>query len=72
MNYFLLMSQFILDDPEGMNTQMVTGDGMVNYLWRVQSQDKKHSIVLKYGEEQMKVRIYHTLIIYTWSLHAIP
>ena len=49
---------------------MLNGDGMVNYLWRVQSRDKEHSVVIKYGEEQMKVGQNHTRINHEQKINA--
>ena len=54
LSYF----QFIIDDPDSVEIKDIVGNGMVNYVYRVTSKDKKQSVIIKYGEEEMRVRIY--------------
>ena len=54
LSYF----QFIINDPDGVEIKDIVGNGMVNYVYRVTSKDKKQSVIIKYGEEEMRVRIY--------------
>ena len=47
--------QFIVNNPEDFKIQDVGDTGVVNYVFRVSSRDTKQSVIIKYGEETMKV-----------------
>ena len=60
---FFFLFQFILDDPNGFNIKDIGENGVVNYIYRAWSSDSKKSVVIKYGEERMKVSIILFLIL---------
>lgn len=47
--------QFINKDPEGIVIKEIGDNGIVNYIFRVQSADGGNSVILKYGETVPKV-----------------
>ena len=50
------MLQFINDDPDGVKIETLTG-GVVNYCFRISSDDEKSSVVLKHSENVAKVLV---------------
>ena len=51
---YLFTFKFIRDNPGGIYITHIEA-GNVNYVYRVQSVDNKSSVIIKYGEEEMRV-----------------